>query len=618
MKRTPAVSIFGVVTCLFLLLAGFVNDAFSQTVVAEATPTSLAVGESFIYRVTVTGSRRPPEPSLDIPSVFQIVSGPNTSLNMELINGSMSSKKTVTYRLRALREGRHVIPAPTVKVKRKTIPGNNVAITVSKAGSPNVPGNGKSATENRSSSAKKLPDIFLRAEIEPSTVYFQQPIKVNYVLYFRMDVKRYDVQKLPSTEGFWTEKWPTSGQPDVYQKNVNGQRYNAAVLHRTILFPSKTGKLTIGPMEIVASYSSGRNRSRSMFDSFFDDPFFGGGMEDKMVASQPITIDVKPLPEKDKPADFQNVVGKYSMNVDFDTTSVTANESVTLSLRIQGRGNIGFIPTPELKVSPDIEMYEPQVTENHEVRSGDVLGYKEFKYLLIPRRAGKQSIAPISFSYFDPYTEVYVTRKTPTLTLDVKPASGWAAGGDLASSNAPAEVQTLGTDIRWIGDARKSLKRMGPPMRQKTGYWLAYLLPLAILGTGFSLQSRQRSLAGQEKLVKSRKAAKVAMKALKGARDEHKAGNATEGYDALAKGLIFYIADRIGAAAGSLDDQSIRTELGKRDLSDAAVEEISAIIGDCHTARFTPAGADLGSLETLIEKAEKWIDAVDRGLGKLR
>jgi hypothetical protein len=72
------------------------------------------------------------------------------------------------------------------------------------------------------------------------------------------------------------------------------------------LFPQRSGKLQIEPMtiECVVRKQSNR-RPRDIFEQFF-----GGGYEDATysVKSKPITIDVVPLPETNKPSDFSGAV----------------------------------------------------------------------------------------------------------------------------------------------------------------------------------------------------------------------------------------------------------------------------------------------------------------------
>lgn len=615
------------VTGLFLLMP-VAGRADVQDVTAIASPASLQVGETFVYRVTVGGTGSLPSPTVNLPSAFQIISGPNTNMNMQFVNGRMSSERVLSYTLRALRQGDHVIPAPEVKIRGKVIKGNPVTIQVSSPGGSVQGGTGAtSQTPSRGvapvtpepapSSITPEDDIFLRLDIQPRHAVFQQPLVATWTLYFQPSVRTYDVRRLASTEGFWSEEWAVPNPPEVVQRTIGGETYNVAVLHRLVLFPTKTGKLTIGPMEIVLQVEGRRNRG--LFDDFFNDPFFSGGLQERDISSKPVTIQVSPLPEKGRPRNFDNLVGSWKIKAELDQDTVRVNDSVLLTVTVAGRGNVGFVPTPEVSVPADVERYDPEVSTTKHPDAGTIMGEKKFKYLLIPRRAGAQEIPAISFNYYDPRVKKYFTQSTKSLMLEVMPATSWAgSGGSQLPGGAPSRVETVGTDVRWILDTGKGLQQIGPPITERVGYWLTYILPVLVALGGFgTLRLRERE-AGREGERRSRRAARSAMNALKQARMQQAAGEIESGYTALARGMIGYLADRLGVPTAQLDEPRRKSELGAKGLEKAAVQELEEILGHCNTARFTPQGADSHVLGELIERGREWIMGADRPLGARR
>ncbi|MCB2199877.1 BatD family protein [bacterium] len=627
MKRagtyTKQSSRWGLALLLLLFLVSPSRAAVDE-VKADVSSRTVEVGNTFLYQVTVSGSGNLPTPTVNLPSSFQIVSGPNSNISMQFINGKMSSTRTLTYRLRAMRKGDYTITGPTVTSKGKQITGTSITIEVASNGAAgstqqSSPGTSSPSTRQQttpppaSRRAQTLPSMFLEATVSSQSVSFQEPLTLIFTLYYQEDVKTFNVNRLASTEGFWSEQWPVPERPDIRQEYVNGQLYNAADLHRLILFPTKTGELKIGEMDVTIGYRKARrNQRQSLFDSFFSDPF-SSSIQYEDLKSDPITIKVAPLPTEGRPANFENVVGDYRIRSSLDTDQVRTNESVTFTVTISGEGNIGFIPTPDISFPSDLEVYEPQVEESHQPSNGVITGSKSFTWLLIPRRPGKQTIPAVSFSYFDPKTKQYRTPKAPAHTLQVQPATGWS-GVDTESSDTPSEVETLGTDIRWILQADHGLRRHGPPLQERPLYWLAYLIPVGVAAAGFGLRKRQDKLLSQTGLVRSRKAAKRALEALSAARSLLSKGEIQEGYTGLARGLIGYISDRIGIPVGQLDRQRLLTELGQRNVSESAVRELVAVLDLCDSARFTPQGAEANSLAELIERAQRWIGQVDRSL----
>lgn len=600
------------------------------TITATVGRTHVAVGDTLTYQVIVAGSERSmPTPDVEIPPRFRILTGPNSSLNVQWINGRFSTTRTLTWILQAVEEGEAVIPAPVAEKRGDVFRGPEVRVQISDephpggtAGSPQNPPKPSGTTPNRPSSNRRggfsdigrNENVFIDVQVEPQEVYLQQPLIATYTLYFREQVSGYDIRRLSSTEGFWTEPLARPNQPDVFTTTINGREYRGAVIYKLLLFPTRTGDLEIGPMEMMCEVQrqDRRSRGRSLFDDLFNDPFFGGYRTQRLdLATDPVPVEVLPLPGEGRPAGFSEVVGDYSINAHLDADSVETNESVTFTVTIEGEGNIGFLPEPEFNVPPDIEMYDPQTETKQSPRGGTLRGEKTFQYLLIPRRAGAQPIPAVSFSFFDPDRRRYRTISTEPKTLYVSPARGWsAANSDLPGGTAD-EVRSIGTDIRWIHDATRGLRPQGTPLYQQAVYPLSYLLPLIVVIGAWAGSRRMNAL---EKDARSRKAAKRAMRALKEARDAHKGGQIAEGYDALARGLYHYIADRIHMPAPELNQRLIQEILQDRKVAEEQRHQIQAILQRCDTARFTPAGKDPEMLLELLGEAQSWVMAVDKRL----
>jgi BatD DUF11 like domain len=598
---------------LSLLMLNSPSVAKVASVYASASPDQLELGDSFIYQVTVEGSGTLPTPSNNIPSAFQILSGPNSNVNMQFVNGKMSSSRTLTYTLRALRRGDFTLPAPVVTDKGRQYTGNAIRIVVKEPGNGNTkqsqqPEPGDMVPRGTKVDQGRLEQIFLQADIEPKSVYLQEPLVINFTLYFQPSVRTFDVQKLPSTEGFWSEEWSVPNPPGVVERNINGRLYNAAVIHRLILFPTRTGELTIGPMNLLVHYVSGRSRNRTFFDSIFDNY-----VEQVAVNSDQLTINVKALPSDGQPDGFENVVGNWRLSANLDTDNVQTNESVTLTVTLSGEGNVGFLPAPEVRVPPDIELYEPEINVSKRAQNGTLNGRKTFTYLLIPRRPGAQEIPPVEISVFDPARNQYRTLKASPGTLNVSPATGWTAA-EVDGSGVPAPVESVGREVRWIMDTAPSLQDSSVLLHERAEYWASFLLPVMLLLGGYALRRKRDSMVGQETMVRSRKAAKAAIDALKQARQHLASENIEHGYDALALGVSKYLADRLAVPSATLDEKTRTRYLVANQVSESSHQELQDIFSICDSARFSPHGSDAVTLANLIERTENWITTIDRRL----
>ncbi|MEO7109277.1 MAG: BatD family protein, partial [Polyangiaceae bacterium] len=155
-------------------------------------------------------------------------------------------------------------------------------------------------------------------------------------------------------------------------------------------------------------------------------PDFGSIQRHDVTLRAPaITLDVKPLPTKNRPADFTDAVGHFTIAANADTSHVRTGEPITLALTVNGDGNFDRVNVAGIPESSDWKTYSP----NSEIVKGAETS-KTFKQPIIPLHAGPSSIPATSFSYFDPDAAKYVTLNTAPIAVDVAPGSGVAASSN--------------------------------------------------------------------------------------------------------------------------------------------------------------------------------------------
>ena len=84
----------------------------------------------------------------------------------------------------------------------------------------------------------------------------------------------------------------------------------------------------------------------------------------RTVSAGKKTINVKPLPEAGKPADFSGAVGDFSFNVSLSKTELKASESLQAKVEVKGNGNLKLIKLPKISLPSSLEVYEPEHNEN--------------------------------------------------------------------------------------------------------------------------------------------------------------------------------------------------------------------------------------------------------------
>jgi hypothetical protein len=390
------------------------------TFTAEA-PRTVVMGQQFSLVYTSNAEIK----DLRIPEItdFEILMGPSTSTmsSTTIINGKISSSTTYrfTYILYPKTPGTYTIPPATATIKKDTYKSNGLTIRVlpsdksgsagSSSSSSGPSSAGSIAGSSSGATSVNAEQLFIRAIPSKTSVYEQEPVTITYKLYTRVDVEGLENFKFPDFKGFMAQEVELPANPQWDLENYQGLNYRTVVLKQSVLFPQETGKLTIdrGNFDVIVRLQVSSPRRGSIFDDFFDT------YQDvkKSVYSNPVSIQVKPLPAG-KPADFCGVAGHLTLSSALTSSRVKANEAVTLKLTLSGSGNLKLIPTPEISFPADFETYDPKVNNTFKVSAKGLNGTKTIEYLIIPRYAGKFTIPAVSLSYFNLTTQRYETLTT--------------------------------------------------------------------------------------------------------------------------------------------------------------------------------------------------------------
>ena len=79
-----------------------------------------------------------------------------------------------------------------------------------------------------------------------------------------------------------------------------------------------------------------------------------------------LSVAVRPLPEAGKPEGFAGAVGSFTFRAAARPAAAAVGEPVTLTMEIQGRGNLESLAAPQVPAGEQFRLYEPRV-----LRQGD-------------------------------------------------------------------------------------------------------------------------------------------------------------------------------------------------------------------------------------------------------
>ena len=536
---------------------------------------------------------------------LRVLSGPNQSSSIQIINGRTSASITYSYYVVATSIGDITIGPASVDYKGKTYKTSPVAIKVVKG---QTQPQAQQTQDNSSGISKEqiAQNLFIVAEADKKSAYKGEQITVTYKLFSKLEIGSPQINKLPQYKSFWAEELQTSNSLTWQPEMFKGQRYQTALLKKVALFATKDGELAVSPLELNVPVVLSRRRSnRSLFDEFFNDSFFSRKETvDYLAKSNELKVRIKPLPEQGKPESFNGAVGEFNFKTSLDKTETETNEPITLKVNISGRGNIKLLDVPKLDLPTGFEQYDPKTSESID-RNNTVTGSKTAEYLIVPRIAGIKEIPPVEFSYFSPAKGKYITVSSPSYTLNIK--RGDNPIEPAVSGFSKEDVKLLSEDIRFIKTSDFNLEKKQTVKTIQSWFWLSMVIPLFAFFAFIGIRKRQDKLSGNVQLLKYQKAEKNARGRLKNAKKALDSGDLARFHNEVSQALYGYLEDKLNLQKADFTQEKALNMLKERGVNEELVERVKSILDKCEFARFAPQMSSHSESGELHEKTIKVI-----------
>ena len=577
------------------------------TVRAYLDRSSVRLGERFTLSVEISGSgsRSAENPELPEMEGFATFLGSGSSQQIQLINGRMLSSKTINYTFQATRVGDLEIGAIKVEAGGQVYETSPLKIEISQLSRRRSPSPGRSDQD----AALPEGDLFVRAEVNKRRVYQNEAIVLSYKIYTRVNVSSYNISKQPGTAGFWVEEEPQQKQPSTSAEVIGGRRYTVATIKKMILFSTSSGTKIIDPIVLECEVKV-RRRSRDPFRGFFGDSLFGE-VRRELVRSQELKVEVLPLPDEGRPADYDGAVGSFSVKSWIDKPDVKAHDAVTLKVRVSGAGNFSTLGQPEVPIPETFEAYPPKVSQRLKRTAQGLSGEKVYEYVLIPRSVGSQRIGAVELSYFDPSVAKYELARADEIVVDVVP-------GEESLSASPGmskqELKLIGQDIRFIKSDPVTFRKVGASIFDRYTFWLPLLFPMACLAGALGYRRHLDRLSGDVAYARDRRAVRLARKRLGTARFYIGETTQREFFGEVGRALMGFLGDKLNIAEAGMVSDEVGRLLRRREVPGETVERYFECMKTCDLKRFAPSDASTSEMKDLLDKAEAAMVEVDRNL----
>jgi hypothetical protein len=533
------------------------------------------------------------------------VEGPSVSSRIEMVNFSTTFTRELTYRLFAKRQGRIRIGSARIVIDGTTYQTEPIIVNVQRSTS-----RGGQQSNGADSGEFNLDDhLYVQARSDRLRAYVGQQVTVDFDLFYRFQLHNVGFKELPTFAGFWIKELFVAQQLQAHREIVDGVTFNVSPLRRVALFPTSSGRHVVESMAVSCEIPARRSQRRSMLDDFFAaDPFFGR-TQSALLQSDPITIDVLPLPEEGRPTAFAGAVGQFELAAHAQPTHVKAGDPVTLRVEIMGVGNMSAVQVPLIEVGEGIKMYDPTLEEEEQIDGGNYGGRRTYEFILIPETGGVLEIPPVRFAYFDPNAEQYVSLQSAPIYVH---STGEVAQEEASSYGlSRKDIEAVGSDIRHIKPDAESLGESSTLYGSALFWILQGAMPAAFVGL-FFLRRHQERLRGDIAYARRRRARGDAGKRLERASQLLDAGDAGAFYGEIHRAVLAFLADHLNITAASLTAEACEEALRAKGVEEETVEALRAWLARCDYARFAQGVGARSDMDAVRQEAEHFITALEK------
>jgi hypothetical protein len=571
MKRILKVKIQRLVLFLGLLVM-LPNIGITQVTFKAEAPNIVSVNEYFNLRLTFNTSGSITSKPVFSPGFQELGTRRETEISQS--GSKIEQVHTISFTLQPLQEGKFTIGAATVVDENgKTYTSNPVTIEV-------IKGQAQQQTQSASNSQNSsnndaLTDIYIRLIPSRTSLYRGDNLTLTLKVYCNANMVGSSTFKLPAFDGFWTKEIDLQGQT-WQRENVDGKIYNTQVIKSWTLSPQKSGALKIEPAEITWIIRKVIGR-RSLFVEDYEDI-------KKLTKTPVITINVKDMPSG-APNSFTGAVGNFTMTAKLSKDNVTANDAISLNVKISGNGNFSLIGTPKLTFPQDFEVFDSRKTQT--------ANSVNFEYPMVPRSAGTFTIEPVAFSYFEPSAGKYVSLISNPMVIVVEKDANSPQQVAFTNPTNQRNVSILVSDVRFIKNQAPAWQAKGSCFLGFKHFYPLYIFAVILFLFAYFVLHKRHKDSQNIILMRNRKAKNIARKRLKIAEKSMKLNNAANFYDELLKAIWGYLGDKFTLPVAELSRNNISELLSKRGVEQKDIDKLISIVDECEYARYAPGANSL-------------------------
>lgn len=531
-------------------------------------------------------------------SNYRVITGPNIYTgSVSTING-IKPLKNYVYTLAAVKPGRFMITGATATINGSVLRSNDVLVKViSKEDAAELMAKETIATsdyflragENAYEKIKK--NLFLKVMVDKRNCFVGEPVLATFKLYSRLE-SRSDIVKNPGFYGFAVYDMVNLADKQVAPESVNGKLFDVHTIRKVQLYPLQAGVFNIDAMQVNNKVEFSRSAVNKKTEQEIvegvlgnnDNEPRGEGTEvfETDITTEPVTIHVKSIPEKNRPPGFDGATGHFTIATALSKDKFSKNEEGFLEITISGKGNFIQISAPSVQWPAGIEPFEPTVKDDLDKTTTPLTGRRTFRYPFVCPAAGTFQLNSVSISFFDTDSNMYKTVSSGSIELTVNNEEKITTVKEekkesIADTNARASKIAVGIVIAlvflvllyWIWYSKEPAPVI---IKQEP----------AIISVDEILQPASRLIAATDK----------------------------EFYTALHQSVWNYFSIRFGLQGSEMNKETLSVRLQQKNIPDQFITNLKYLLAECEAGMFINASL-LHDKSSLVQQTKDILESID-------
>jgi hypothetical protein len=510
-------------------------------------------------------------------SGFRMVNQPSVYGGVTYGAGEPTNLKNIIFTLEAINPGKYTISGATARKGNQLEKSDDVIVEVITKAEATMRSMQARARESNNAAYFLAPgedprekikrNLFLKVLVDKKNCFVGEPVTATFKLYSRL-ISRSDIVKNPGFYGFTVQDVIGLNDNHSAIETINGNKFDVHTVRKVQLYPLQEGQYTIDPMEVVTKVDFSRSvvykkTEQEIKEGVFAEeevsPKKGVETYETTMSSGTIPIIVKPVPAKNKPADYYGATGNFSISASFNKKEIGKNEQGELVVTVSGKGNFTQLASPVINWPKGVEVFDARIKDELNHSYSPMKGKRTFHIPFLSVRPGTFTVPPIHFSFFDPDSNRYKTTLTQPAVVSV------------STNEKPLE---------------KAIENKNSIAHDYTGTMLAFLLLLVVaIGAGILWRRKLQEARAQKLVVNKEPLPPTVAELLKPAYD-HLNDGSKEFYTVFRQCIWNFFSIYLGLKGSSMSRYGLVMAMNEKAVETSIQQTILEILEDCETGIF--------------------------------